>query len=241
MGSPPKWARRLTDSLLVKITDRYGNAVSGSVVGWAPTGGGSVSPVSSTTGTAGTAATRRTLGAAAGPQGATATAAGLKGSPVAFTMTALPAAPASLIKASGDNQTAAAGSAVPESLVVRLLDANGNGVAGRSVTFAIATGAGSTSPTSATTNANGRAATRWTLGTTAGGNSLIASSSGFSVTFQATATSASATTLLANSATTQTDTAGQPVAAPPSVRVTDANGNPVAGVAIAFTVVGGGG
>ncbi|HQR17884.1 MAG TPA: hypothetical protein PK948_05920, partial [Gemmatimonadales bacterium] len=240
-GQSAEVGAALTDSLVVKITDRYGNAVSGGVVTWAPTGGGTVSPASSTTGTAGTAATRRTLGAAAGPQGATATAAGLKGSPVSFTMTALPAAPASLIKASGDNQTAAAGSAVAESLVVRLLDGSGNGVPGRNVTFAIATGAGSTSPVSATTDANGRAATRWTLGTTAGGNSLIASSSGFSVTFQATGTSAAATTLLANSATTQTDTAGLPAATPPSVKVTDINGNPVAGVSIAFAVTGGGG
>ncbi len=240
-GQSAEVGAALADSLVVRIADRYGNPVSGGVVAWAPTGGGTVSPVSSTTSAAGTAATRRTLGAAAGPQGATATAAGLKGSPVTFTMTALPAAPASLIKASGDNQTAAAGSAVAESLVVRLLDGNGNGVPGRNVTFAIATGAGSTSPTSATTDANGRAATRWTLGTTAGGNSLIASSSGFSVTFQATGTSAAATNLLANSATTQTDTAGLPAAAPPSVKVTDINGNPVAGVSIAFAVTGGGG
>ncbi len=181
------------------------------------------------------------LGATAGPQGATATAGVLKGSPVVFALTAVAAAPASLVKASGDNQAGPAGSAVPESLVVRLLDASGNGVPGRNVTFAVATGGGSTSPTSGTTDATGRAATRWTLGTVAGPNSLIASSSGFSVTFLGSGTAAVPTTLLPNSPVTQNDTAGLQVAAPPSVKVTDVNGNPVAGVSIAFSVASGGG
>jgi len=231
----------LTDSLVVKVTDRYGNAVSGSPVSWAATGGGSVNPVAGATGTTGTAATARVLGATAGPQGATATAAGLKGSPVAFTMTATPAAPASLIKVSGDNQTTAVGTVPAESLVVRLLDGSGNGVPGRNVTFAVATGGGSTSPTSATTDATGRAATQWKLGSVAGGNSLIASSSGFSVTFQATGTAALPTTLLAISPVTQSDTAGLPAASSPSVKVTDASGNPVAGVSVTFAVASGGG
>ncbi len=231
----------LTDSLAVRITDRYGNSVGGAVVTWAPTGGGSVSPSSSTTGTAGTAATRRMLGTTAGPQGATATAAALKGSPVVFAMTALPASPTSLVKTSGDNQSGSVSAPLTDSLVVRLLDASGNGVPGRNVTFAIATGGGASSPTSATTDTAGRAATRWTLGPVTGGNSLIASSSGFSVTFQATSNSAAATTLLANSPLTQNGTAGLPAGSPPSVKVTDANGNPVAGVAITFSVAGGGG
>jgi len=231
----------LTDSLVVRVTDRFGNPVSGSAVAWAVIGGGSVSPAGNVTDLAGAAATARVLGTVAGPQGATATVALLKGSPVAFSMTALPAPPTALIKVSGDNQVAAAGAAVAESLVVRLLDAAGNGVPGRNVTIAVATGGGSASPTSLTTDTGGRVATRWTLGPLAGLNTLIASSSGFSVTFQATATSATATTIAANSTTSQSDTAGLPVAAPPSVRVTDANGNPVAGVAITFAVTGGGG
>ncbi|MEZ4413385.1 MAG: hypothetical protein R2910_10405 [Gemmatimonadales bacterium] len=231
----------LTDSLIVRVTDRYGNSVAGASVSWAPLGGGSVSPASSTTGTAGTAATLRTLGPTAGPQGATATAGTLKGSPVTFAMTALPAAPTSLVKVTGDNQAGSVGAPLTDSLVVRLLDGTGNGVPGRNVTFAVATGGGSTSPSSATTDTGGRAATRWTLGPSAGSNSLIATSSGFSVTFQATGNSSTATTLLANAPLTQNGTAGLPAATPPSVRVTDVNGNPVAGVAISFTVASGGG
>ncbi|MEZ4413396.1 MAG: hypothetical protein R2910_10460 [Gemmatimonadales bacterium] len=40
---------------------------------------------------------------------------------------------------------------------------------------------------------------------------------------------------------TQSDTVGLPVAAPPSVKVTDTGGNPVAGVSVTFTITGGGG
>ncbi len=231
----------LADSLIVKVTDRFGNAVSGTAVTWGPTGGGSVSPASNATGSAGSAATQRTLGPTAGPQGATATAGTLKGSPVVFAMTALPASPTALVKVSGDNQAGSVGTALTDSLVVRLLDGTGNGVPGRNVTFAVATGGGTTSPTSATTDTSGRAATRWTLGPSAGSNSLIATSSGFSVTFQATGNSSTATTLLANAPLTQNGTAGLPVGSVPSVRVTDANGNSVAGVAISFAVASGGG
>ena len=60
-----------------------------------------------------------------------------------------------------------------------------------------------------------------------------------SVAFNVSA--AAATTIAANSVISQSDTAGLVAAAPPSVLVTDANGNPVAGVAITFAVTGGGG
>ncbi|WP_306581245.1 MBG domain-containing protein, partial [Dokdonella sp.] len=55
-------------------------------------------------------------------------------------------------------------------------------------------------------------------------------------------TSGAASTLAANGATTFTGTAGQALAAPlPSVKVTDAGGNPVAGVAITFSAGAGSG
>jgi len=145
----------LADSLVVRVTDAYGNVVTGASVVWATTGGGSVSPAGTTTGANGLAATRRTLGPAAGPQGATATAAGLKGSPVLFALTATAGAPAGLLKVSGDNQGGPAGAALADSIVVRVVDGDGNGVPGRAVAFAIAGGGGSVSPTSVTSDANG--------------------------------------------------------------------------------------
>src|SRR5207302_1255996 len=60
--------------------------------------------------------------------------------------------------------------------------------------------------------------------------------SGSPVTFTATGTAGGAATIAANSATSQSATAGTAVSAPPSVIVKDANGNPVVGVAVTFAV-----
>src|SRR5712692_9213109 len=75
---------------------------------------------------------------------------------------------------SGNGQTATAGSAVAVHPTVIVRDLYNNAVPGASVTFAVASGGGTVSPTTAvTTDPNGRArVTSWTLGTTAGANSL---------------------------------------------------------------------
>src|SRR5205823_4965407 len=57
----------------------------------------------------------------------------------------------------------------------------------------------------------------------------------------ATGTAGAAATVAAYSPTTQAAPAGTAVSAPPSVIVKDANGNPVAGVAVTFTVAAGNG
>jgi hypothetical protein len=93
----------------------------------------------------------------------------------------------------GDSQSATVGSAVGTAPSVRVTDGNGNPVAGVSVTFAVASGAGTVEPTAAViTGADGVAAvTSWTLGATAGSNTLTATASGLTgspLTFTATGT-----------------------------------------------------
>src|SRR5262249_37624995 len=63
------------------------------------------------------------------------------------------------------------------------------------------------------------------------------------VVFTTTAGSAppSATNLVLVSGNNQTGTAGQSLASPFVVKVTDANGNPVSGISVSFAVAGGGG
>ena len=232
----------LADSLVVLITDKYGNPMVGQTVNWAvPTGQGSVSANITTTGIDGRAAVKRTLGPTSGNQTATATAGTLKGSPVTFVSTASSGGPAALQLTSGNNQVAPAGFALADSIVVRLVDGNGNGVPGRVTTFAVASGAGSVLPTGVTTDANGYAFTKWTLGPTAGPNSVTASAAGFSVLFSATGTASTPTKMLANSVLNQSGTAGLPVTAKPSVKLTDQNNNVVQGVTVTFRVTGGGG
>src|SRR5207253_1403037 len=85
---------------------------------------------------------------------------------------------------------------------------------------------------------------RCTLSATAGPNTLTATSgslSGSPVTFTATGTAGTAATIAANSATSQSATVGTAVGSPPSVIVKDANGNPVAQVAVTFAVAPGNG
>ena len=74
------------------------------------------------------------------------------------------------VNQSGNNQTGAAGAALPTPIGVTVLDQNGDALSGVSVTFSVAAGGGSLGTPNATTNASGVASTTWTLGTAAGAN-----------------------------------------------------------------------
>jgi hypothetical protein len=79
----------LADSLSVRVTDASGHAVPGVSVNWSVlTGGGAISPASSTTNGSGVASADLTLGPLEGEQQAQALVSGLTGSPVIFTVTA---------------------------------------------------------------------------------------------------------------------------------------------------------
>lgn len=89
---------------------------------------------------------------------------------------------------SGNAQTADVGEEVTNPLVVRITQ-DGAAVSGRTVTWSVTAGGGSVDPASSTTDASGNASTTWTLGPSAGANTVQASSSGVTgspVTFQAT-------------------------------------------------------
>ena len=175
------------DPIVVRVTDEFGNPVANVPVDWSAAAG-TVDPASSTTGADGLASTIWTLGTGAGSQSATATSGALSGSPVTFTALARAGTADELVRVSGDGQSAAPGSALSDPLVVRLLDERGNGVPNRAVSWVVATGGGTVDPATSTTDADGRASTRWTLGA-AGGNSLNAVVSGVGVVaFTATAT-----------------------------------------------------
>ncbi len=89
---------------------------------------------------------------------------------------------ASVAAYAGNNQAAMAGTALPTKPAVQVLDGNGNPVVGRSVTFAAATGGGSVTTATVSTNASGIATVgNWTLGATAQLNTLTATVSGTGV------------------------------------------------------------
>jgi hypothetical protein len=153
-----------------------------------------------------------------------------------FRATGHPGAAASLVAVSGNDQTGNAGQQLAAPLVVRATDQFGNAVAGVLVTFATATG--TASPSSATTNASGEASTSWTLGTTAGQNTLEASVPSQPalpiLVFRATGQQGPVVTLGVVSGDKQTGDIGQPLASPLVVRALDQFGNPVPGVYVTF-------
>jgi VCBS repeat-containing protein len=177
---------QLANPLVVKVTDGFGNAISGVTVHWSAEGQGSVSEESTVTSDDGKTSVTRTLGPNAGSQTTLASAEDLAGSPVTFTSTATAGNASRVEIVSGNKQSAPAGSEVPQDLVVRVLDQDGNPIVGRAVTWVVGSGDGSANPGSSQTNGDGLATTRWRLGA-AGPNTLNAVVSGVGfVTFTAT-------------------------------------------------------
>ena len=231
----------------VTIKDANNNPLVGTTVTFAvASGGGSVTGGTATTNASGVATVGSwTLGTTAGTNTLTASSPGVIGSPLTFTATGTPDAPQTMTLNAGNGQTANAGTTLPTPPSVLIKDQFNNPVSGVAVTFAVASGGGSITGGSATTNASGIAAVgSWKLGNTPGANTLTATSAavaGVTITFTATGTVGPAATIAANGGNGQSAPVGSAVATPPSVIVTDAAGNPVSGVSVTFAVASGGG
>ena len=191
---------QLAEPFVVSVLDQDGEAFAGATVTFSVTAGGGMlsattdanpctiasSTSSATTDTNGQAATRLTLGSEPGTNTVAATVEGLE--TVTFTSTAAEQAmPHSLTKVCGDSQEGMASEQLAESFVVLVSDENGAAMAGVVVSFTVTAGGGTLSAATATTDANGRAATRLTLGSDPGTNTVAAVVEGLeSVTFTAT-------------------------------------------------------
>jgi len=140
--------------LSASITDQDGNTLPPETASWNSSDPG-VATVTSTG-----LVTAQGLGSAQ----VTATA----GSATASAQVSVVQTPAAIEKVSGDAQTTSPGSTLAAPLVVRVKDSRGNGIVGLPVTFTVSQGEGSVSTVSATTGADGTAATTFTTGTDAG-------------------------------------------------------------------------
>jgi hypothetical protein len=157
---------------------------------------------------------------------------------LALVMVAPVSAANSIGLSAGNSQSATVDTAVttPPKVIVR--DADNIPIEGISVAFAVTTGGGSVTPSSVITGSDGTAAvTSWTLGTTAGSNTLTASATNdtTSFVFSATGTAGPATQISKNGGDLQSATVETAVATPPSVKVMDAHDNPVSGATVLFT------
>ena len=178
----------LAEAVAVRVVDRHGGGVGGVPVEWVVTGGGgSLAPASATTDTQGYARAAWTLGPVAGANTAEARVPGLSGSPVAFSATGTAGVGAALVYVAGNGQTGLVDRPLPQPLVARVNDANGNPVAGAIVTWRVTGGTGALTPVIGTTNAAGESQSAWTLGPQAGVNTATATAGGGTVAFSATA------------------------------------------------------
>jgi adhesin/invasin len=154
---------------------------------------------------------------------------------------------ANIVIVKGNRQSAAVGTALAESLVVRVTDSRNQPVANQPMAFTVVAGGGSVSPSSTTTNADGTAQARWVLGAAAGDQQATAKATGngapdnLSVAFSATATASAPAKIEAVAGNNQTNPAGSSVPTDPTVKVTDSRGNPVVGASVTFLVTAGGG
>ena len=193
---------QLAEPFVVLSLDENGAAMTGVVVSFSVSAGGGMlsattdanpctieSSTSSTTATTdanGQASARLTLGSEPGTNTVSATVEGLEAE--TFTATATEQATShSLTKVCGDDQEGTAGILLAEPFVVSVVDEDGAAIAGVAVSFSVTTGGGTLSVTTDTTNANGRARTRLTLGSDEGTNTVSATVEGLEpVTFTAT-------------------------------------------------------
>jgi PKD repeat protein len=210
---------------------------------WTAEGGGSVSEAVVETGEDGRSRVDRILGPAVGQQATLAHSDGLAGSPVIFVHTAVAGDASLLSVVSGNDQTAAVGSLLPQALVARLVDSQGNGVPNTAVTWVVATGGGTVSPENSTTDNDGYTSSQWTLGGILGGQRVDAVVSGVGVaSFRATATAAAPASLFISTQPSASARNGVRLDRQPVIQLRDAQGNDVAaaGVQVAVSLGGGG-
>jgi hypothetical protein len=220
----------LPKPLAVRVHDKTGGLQGVKVTFTVTAGGGSLSAGSATTDQYGFAQTSLTLGKTAGQNSVKASAVGLS---VTFTETATAAQATQLVMTAGNNQSGTVGSALAAPCVVTAQDKLGNPVSGVSVGFS--SSAGSVSPATVTTGANGQAQATLTLGNTPGAETVTATAGSLSATFSETALAGPVAQLVVTSGNNQSGTVGSALAAPCVVTAQDKLGNAVSGVSVGFS------
>jgi hypothetical protein len=187
----------LPQPLAARVADAADQDLPDITVAWEVTaGGGTLSTATSDTDTAGNARVVYLLGPAAGTNRVRAT---VEGSTLTVQFTATATAPpvggtpAELLLVSGNNQSAAVNTALPQPLVGRVVDGDGQPLAGIAVTWTVTAGGGTLAQASVTSDALGHASNSYQTGPTAGTESItaaVASNPSLTLTFNVTVTAA---------------------------------------------------
>ena len=226
----------------VLAVDKKGNPVPGVPITFTvETGGGTLAGESPTTGQNGVATLGSwTLGNGLGEQRLIAEVTGRAVS-VTIKATSEVGAPASVERLAGDGQVSTAGRPVPVRPRIVVKDLGGNPVPGANVTFTVTTGGGTLEGANANTGSNGETSLlTWILGPTPGLNEVTAVSNGASTTFTAIG-EAGPTSVSVAAGDGQVGRVASTLPIDPVILVSDALGNPLAGITVNFGVASGGG
>jgi hypothetical protein len=234
----------LAESLVVRLVDQFGNAVSGADVQWSASSG-SISSTTVTTGPDGRAAVSWTLGVVPGGQQASATYPGVNGSPAIFSASATIGPPPRLVVLTEPSNSANAGIPFNQQPRVQAQDNLGNPIlqSGVSVTATVIGGGGLGGGTTVQTNGNGIALfADLSIGGLIGLRTLLfaapghTSASSGSITLRAGPPSPtnSVVTVSPGTITASTGSSSSTI----DVTAQDAFGNPVGGVDVVFASSG---
>lgn len=210
----------------VRVTDAYGNVVSGVAITWAIVLGGGAVVGGGTTSALGIATlTSWTLGGSAGANSCTATAAGLTGSPVTFTASASAGAPTHIDVQAGGAQTGVVAGSASATITFRVKDVSNAGVANITVLFS--SNSGTVSVASALSDVNGDVSLTLTTAALIATATVLAQFAGISQTTTVASTFGVATQLVLTTQPSTTGTSLVALSTQPVVEAQDANGNRV--------------
>ena len=146
-----------------------------------------------------------------------------------------------VLVSSGDAQSGTVATALTNNFTAIVEDAYGNVVQGTNVTWSVASGGGSVSATSSSSDASGLAVSKLTLGTTAGSNTVTATVGSSHATFTATGTAGTATTMTLVSGDNQSGSQGAVLSNAFVVVVKDTYNNLVQNKTVTWAVTSGAG
>ncbi|MBN2030311.1 Ig-like domain-containing protein [bacterium] len=237
----------LDDSLVIKVTDIYDNAVQYSPIQFdVISGGGQIlesQPVASDAN--GLAYAHLVLGPNSGENIVRVTTDDLQGSPLYFSATGVMGQAVTMFSVSGHPQTGAAGEILPKPYVVGVKDINGKAVAGINILFEIESGVDGelVTPSPVSTDMYGHASAYYRMDTQSNVTSWVKAThpslSGSPIRFRATSVAGNPRKIQYISGSPQYGYIGENIQDPLVVEVTDRFGNPVSGISVEFRIVSG--
>lgn len=233
---------RLTDSVGVRVTDSVGRSLPDVPVRWVALQG-SAEAVTARTDSLGVARASWTLAKRAGAQrlrayvggGSTASQPGL--APVSISASSVAGTAAQILILDGDDQRGTVGAPLRRPVVLRVLDANGNGVAAVDVVLSLS--GGSVSDSVVGTDSTGTVRFRWTMGRSAGGHTLAAHVDGVSALLKLRARAAPAAPANLSFEDSPRERNSRSRVRHVIALVTDIYGNPVPDAAVTLSVKAG--